>query len=886
MPLAAGTRLGPYEILAPIGAGGMGHVYKARDTRLDRIVAIKVLPTDKIADPERKQRFRQEAKAASSLNHPNIITIYDIGSENGVDYLAMEFVAGKTLDQLTPRNGMRIGDLLGYSAQVADALAKAHQAGIVHRDLKPSNVMVSNDGLVKVLDFGLAKLAQPATAPDDATKTMAALTGDGAILGTTYYMSPEQAEAKPVDGRSDAFSFGAMLYEMATGQRPFHGESQVAVLSAILREDPKPARDIRPELPAELTRVIARCMRKDPARRFQHMDDLKVALEELKEESDSGALSASSGVALGPAVPSGKKRIWLAAGVMLLAGAAIAGWRMKTAKPTAPEAPLQPIPLTSYRGSESYPSFSPDGSQVAFSWNGEKESSYDIYVKLIGPGAPLRLTSSQEDSDFPKWSPDGRMIAFLRGNSEEKFSIILVPALGGPERKVGAYSSATSGAGIDLPSLCWTPDSKALIISANQSPNQPNSLVLVSLETGETRTLTHPPLQVRGDMRPAVSPDGQSLAFIRTNGTVYSLWMLSLGEGFQPQGDPKQLATGDLRVLSVEWMPDSREVLFSSGQANTGGIYRMAASSDAKPQAVPGVATGTGGLAISLQGHRLAYAVGTQDANIWKVDLDTKSAALDAGLSSTFRDAFPQYSPDGKRITFFSNRGGRSDMWVANVDGSQTARLTSMAGPTTASPRWSPDGQQIVFDSNTGGKYQIYEVSADGGQPRKLSKEAEEFTANWSHDGRWIYFASNRGGDYQVWKMPVQGGDPVQVTRGGGIAPVESPDGKTLYFTKEMGMGGLWKMPVDGGPETQVIPDVHRYDYAVTGKGIYFATEGTRGRSAAIQFLNLATGITTQIVKVDKPLELGLTVSPDGRSLLFSQVDSYGRDLMLVENFH
>jgi serine/threonine protein kinase len=434
--------LGPYEILAPIGAGGMGQVYKARDTRLDRIVAVKVLSTDKIADPERKQRFRQEAKAASSLNHPNIITIYDIGSENGIDYLAMEFVAGKTLDQLTPRNGMRIGDLLGYAAQAADALAKAHQAGIVHRDLKPSNVMVSSEGLVKVLDFGLAKLTQPATGEDAETKTMAALTSDGTIVGTTYYMSPEQAEAKPLDGRSDVFSFGTMLYEMATGQRPFHGGSQVAVLSAILREEPKAIGELRPDVPAELTRVITRCLRKDPARRFQHMDDLKVALDELKEESDSGKLSASSvGAAVAPATPSGKKRIWIAAGAALLLAVAIAGWRFNRGAPSAPDAPFQPVPLTSYRGNENYPSFSPDGNQVAFSWDSEKEGLPDIYVKLIGPGAPLRLTSSPEDSYSPKWSPDGRSIAFLRGNSDDKFLVIVVPALGGPERKVGSYTS-------------------------------------------------------------------------------------------------------------------------------------------------------------------------------------------------------------------------------------------------------------------------------------------------------------------------------------------------------------------------------------------------------------------------------------------------------------
>src|SRR5580692_3899222 len=406
MLISPGTKLGPYEILAPIAAGGMGQVYQARDTRLDRIVAIKVLPADKVADADRKQRFRQEAKAASSLNHPNIITIYDIGSENGIDYLAMEFVAGKTLDQLTPRNGMRIGEMLGYSAQVADALARAHQAGIVHRDLKPSNVMVSSDGLVKVLDFGLAKLMQPAAGKDEETKTMAALTGEGAILGTTYYMSPEQAEAKPVDGRSDIFSFGAMLYEMATGQRPFQGQSQAAVLAAILREEPKAIGDLRPDVPSELTRTITRCLRKDPARRFQHMDDLKVALEELKEDSDSGRLSATvTGANVIAAAPSGKRRIWIAAGAVLIIGIAIAGWRLHRGAPSVPDGSVTPIPLTSYRGSEIFPSFSPDGNQVAFSWDSEKENAFDVFVKLIGPGAPLRLTSGPDNSIASRWSP-------------------------------------------------------------------------------------------------------------------------------------------------------------------------------------------------------------------------------------------------------------------------------------------------------------------------------------------------------------------------------------------------------------------------------------------------------------------------------------------------
>ncbi len=632
-------------------------------------------------------------------------------------------------------------------------------------------------------------------------------------------------------------------------------------------------------------RVIVRCLRKDPARRFQHMDDLKVALEELKEESDSGKLSASSvGVAVASAAPSGNRRIWIAAGAVLLIGIAIAGWRLKTAAPSVPDAPNPPIPLTSYRGSENRPSFSPDGNQVAFNWDGEKEGLPQIYVKLIGPGAPLRLTNSEDDSYSPKWSPDGRSIAFLRGRSDEKFSVIVVPALGGPERKVGSYTSALPGSGLALPSLCWTPDSKALIVSANPAPGQPNSLVLVALETGETRTLTHAPGQIEGDTRPGISPDGHSLAFVRTNGSFYDLWLLPLAEGFQPQGEPKQLPAGGLRVIYVEWMPDSHELVFSAQSSGTNMLYRMAASSDAMPRLMPGV--GGAYPAVSLQGHRLAYSVGTQDTNIWKVDLSAKSAALDEGLSSTFRDAFPQYSPDGKLVTFYSNRAGKLDIWVSNADGSQAARLTSLTGPTTASPRWSPDGQQIAFDSNTGGNYQIYTVSADGGQPRQLTKDTfTNITANWSRDGRWIYFGSKRSGDFQVWKMPAQGGDAIQVTHGGGIAPTESPDGKTLYFTKDNGSDGLWKMAAEGGPETRVVPDVYRYNYAVTDKGIYFTPNATRDQISSVQFLSFATGMATPIVKVGKPLDLGLAVSPDGRTLLYTQIDSYGRDLMLVENF-
>src|SRR5882724_11211895 len=287
------SRISHYEVLDKLGEGGMGVVYKARDTHLDRFVALKVLPADKVANPERKRRFVQEAKAASALNHPNIITIHEISSEDGVDSIVMEFVRGKTLDQLIGRKGLPTADTLKYAIQIADALAKAHAAGIVHRDLKPGNIMVSDDGLVKVLDFGLAKLTERAEAgEDEATRTIRAETDEGTILGTACYMSPEQAEAKKVDARSDIFAFGAVLYEMVTGQRAFRGDSKMSILAAILHEEPAPMSKLIAGVPRDLEKIIARCLRKEPSRRFQHMDDLKVALEELKEESHGGSLIA------------------------------------------------------------------------------------------------------------------------------------------------------------------------------------------------------------------------------------------------------------------------------------------------------------------------------------------------------------------------------------------------------------------------------------------------------------------------------------------------------------------------------------------------------------------------------------------------------------------
>jgi serine/threonine protein kinase len=423
-----GQQLGSYQILSLLGTGGMGVVYKARDARLKRFVAIKVLSAHQISDPERKRRFIQEARAASALNHPSIITIYDIGSEGGIDFIVMEYVAGKTLDQRIPRKWMRLNEALKLAVQMADALAKAHSAGIIHRDLKPTNVMVADNDLVKVLDFGLAKLTE-VEGEEGGTRTTQLQTEGGTIVGTVSYMSPEQAEGKKVDARSDIFSFGAVLYEMVTGQKAFQGESKMSTLMAVLKQEPKPISQLVPATPGDLEKIINRCLRKDQGRRFQHMDDVKVVLEELKEGSDSGTLAGQL-----PTVPSTRRTwVWAAAAVVVVA-IAVAAWlfRGTARKPAgAPEV----VPLTSYTGSENSPSFSPDGDQVAFSWNGEKQDNFDIYLKLIGSPTPERLTTDPAEDVSPAFSPDGRSIGFVRV-SKEHANFIVIPAIGGPERLV------------------------------------------------------------------------------------------------------------------------------------------------------------------------------------------------------------------------------------------------------------------------------------------------------------------------------------------------------------------------------------------------------------------------------------------------------------------
>jgi Tol biopolymer transport system component len=883
-----GQTISHYHIIEKLGEGGMGVVYKARDTRLDRFVAIKVLPAEMVADAERKQRFVQEAKAASSLNHPNIITIYDIGQAEGIDFIAMECVIGKTLDRLIPRRGMRLNETLKYAVQIADALARAHSAGIVHRDLKPGNIMVNEHGLVKVLDFGLAKLTEPTPASDDeSTRTMRPTTEEGRIVGTIAYMSPEQAEGKKVDARSDIFSFGSVLYEMVTGGQAFHGDTKASTLAGILKDNPRPPSQIVDGLPREMEQLISRCLRKDVNLRCQHMDDVKIVLAELKEESDSGALPAATLLIRKP----DRRLGWALVTAAALVIATLGAWLVRS-RHGVPEAQLVAVPLTSYPGNEAWPSFSPDGTQVAFAWDGEKEDNWDIYVKQIGVEPPYRLSNDPAMDYSPAWSPDGRLIAFLRDVSPGKTAIMLIPQRGGSERMLTQVDRSPEL----LPYggyLSWTPDSKWLVGSTS-STGHGGGLHLYSTETGEQRQLTNPPMEEIGDMSPAVAPDGRSLVFSRVSPDFFnvSLWLLHLGEGYTPQGKEERVPTGNMTNAGAAWLPGSREFVFSSATGTNFGIWRVAASNGAIPRRINLDATNTVSPAVSQLGNRLAFASIKWDLNIWRVDL--KEPGLQPGkltrfIASTQIEAYPAYSRNGRRLAFISDRSGADEVWVCDSDGSRTVQLTSFGGPALYGANWSPDGQSIALTvAQKGLKEDIYVIGINGGVPRRMTTDpAEDKWPNWSNDGKWIYFSSTRTGREEIWRMPSNGGDALQITHNSGDLPRESPDDRFLYYMKGWPEAvSVWRSSLDGTQEAKILDSVHSEgQWDVVRDGIYFFRVPDKMGYSDICFYEFATGQIRKILTIQRPVSTHIAGSPDGRTVLYPQSDESGSVLMLVDNF-
>ncbi len=867
-----GTKLAHYTITGKLGEGGMGVVYEAIDDHLDREVALKLLSPEAVANQSRKQRFVQEAKTASALNHPNIVTIYDIASADGTDFLAMELVRGRTLEQALSRGKLRLADALKYSMQISDALAAAHAVGIVHRDLKPGNIMINERGDVKVLDFGLAKLTDRGTiTQDDETRTGFAITGDGVLVGTVPYMSPEQAEGRQVDARSDIFSFGSVMYEMLTGKPAFRGANSMAIIASILRDEPEPLSATIANLQPELERVVSRCLRKQLDRRSQSMAEVHVSLRELKEGLDSGTLEALPRVT----ARSSKPWIYYAAGALLLGvifSIVFYFW------PRSVLPSLETRVLTSFVGAHYSPTLSPDGKQFAFSWNGDgPNGKQHVYISLIGKGTPLRLTPEEDEDYSPSWSPDGESIAFVREIDKlGAFELAVMPALGGRPHSV---VQGVLGGGAN-----WSPDSKWLLWSQRDDSGA-FSIRVAPAGGGEPRRLFV--AKGRGDFDVAVSPDGRQIVFCRTSGAYDSdLYVADFRDG---------LSMGTIRPLTYDHEPKGTPIWTNGGKEITYivGIYTddislfRVPASGGSPHRIEGIGANAASLTYAASANRLLYSTFSMNFDIRRIDLSAPGEIKPQRfLSSTRYEASPTYSPDGKRIAFDSNRGGLRQIWVADADGGNPVPLTSFASGVAGSPKWSPDGKFIAFDARPETNADVYTVPAAGGPVRRLTDSpGEDNVPSWSPDGKWIYFGSVRAGTHEIFRMHPDGSGVEQLTRNGGEFGEVTFDGKWLYYS--VSKKGLWKMAADGGAATPVLPREALYkniSFTLTEQGIWAFGKSKLDKYPVV-FYPFDGGKPRTITALSEPIENFPGISPDRRYLLYSSPDPPVFEIMQVNNF-
>jgi serine/threonine protein kinase/Tol biopolymer transport system component len=872
-----GRTISHYQVLEKLGEGGMGEVWKARDTRLNRLVAIKALPPDKTADPDRKARFVQEARAASALNHPNIVTIHDILSEDGHDFIVMEFVAGKTLAAKIAGKELRLPDTLKYGVQIADALARAHSGGIIHRDLKPSNVMVSDTGLAKVLDFGLAKLTGGEASAEASTVTQAQ-TGPGVVVGTVGYMSPEQVRGQAVDHRSDIFNLGLVLYEMLAGKRAFTGQSSIDVMSAILKE---PTPELPESVPGGLREIVSNCLEKEAANRFESARDLAFALRALSTGSGISAVAAKI-----EAPP--KKRRWALPAVavaLALIAVALAARILLTDDRSVDLANYKLTPFATALTQQSWPAWSPDDKSIAYIGTA-KGSDQLIYVQKLDSTRPQPMTRPPFVG-VPSWTRDSRELYF-NATAAGGSGLWKVSAAGGQPTLV---QGDADGGGLGL-----SPDGRTLAFLRRSQRTGSFEVWVASPPEAPARQYEPSPFQGAGVTNLSYvrfAPDGRKI--LVQNGPYdreEEVWLLPW-----PPGQSRRVFFDLPETRSsggYSWMPDSRHVVFQMmvgpslvqrlfmGDTNTGRAWPVLVESRR-----------TGNASVSPDGTKVVYQSILNQFNAVEVPIDG-GPAQDL-LRSYGREYMPAFSRKERTLVYVTDRRGDLEVWMESLT-EQWARLllkpSDFRLPSGRSfylmtPVLSPDSQWVAV---VGGSRLWISGVAGGSAPVRITAEeaAVESAPTWSPDGQWIAYLRSRQGQATLTKVKVGASQPpvdLAEALSSTSLPEWSPTGEWIACTVT-GKPGITLVSPDG-KNTRLLPGVSApHAWSIDGKTIY-QVRGTNNCSLAA--VDVATGKDRVIRELGElcpgtPLYPGyrITVAPDGKSIAYA-VDRSRSELWILE---
>ena len=889
MALVRGTKFGPYEIVDPLGAGGMGEVYRAHDTKLERDVALKLLPPLSTTDADRAARFRREARMLASLNHPNIGAIYGFEDAGSVPALVLELVEGDTLKERLRRRPLPVSGALKFAQQIADALDAAHRTGIIHRDLKPSNIKITPEGVVKVLDFGIAKvLTTEGSSPDflDAPTVTADATIAGVILGTVAYMSPEQARGQPVDKRTDIWAFGCVLFEMLTATSVFARKTVTDTIAAIVGAEPE-WKALPADTPASIRRLLLRCLQKDANRRLHDIADARIELEDAM---------------VTPAEPASVRmprpwfRLTLAALTLGIVATLVFLWAVRNrfgraAGPSPPDSRV--TRLTDLPGLEESPAISPDGKSVAFT--ARVSGKRQVFVQLIAGGAPLQLTRDAVDHECPRWLPNSSSILYFSPevSGTVQGSIWEIPALGGvPRRVVNSVGCADINPSNGRLALFQLAKQGIQLVTAAMDGSQSD---VVAEFTPTTYYLY-----------PRWSPDGRWIAFQRGDNIRFDIFVVPASGG-----EPQQLTHDNNLMSGFAWLPSSAGIIFSSSRSSTMpylpalGLWEVTLRDGLVRQVMSGEASYMSP-DISKSGAILVSRMKLQ-TDIWKFPVDGSPAEnVRRGVRVTRQTGqivTPTASPDDKEVAFLSDSGGHANLWVVNTETGGLRQITYERDPKVAVgvPLWSPDGRSIAFVSsrgNQGWTFGVWLVDSDGSNLRNVANPGQG--PAWSPDGRWVYYSTWGGAapkDVALKKVPIDGGPTVTV-RSERLRNAIGLHGSTLYYTVEQPLVNgtpefeiraatpengsfrvLAHIPASRAPIWQIVNPILSPD------GKWMAQALTDGLTTNLWVLSTTTGEWRQIADFgDRATFIARRVSwsSDGRSI-YAAVAEGDSDIVLLE---